>query len=226
MNYFVQQLVANGIHPDVIYFLLVVSFVVMIATIVRHIFGIKILGMYAFVSMTFVIAFLLRAYSSLSIALSVGILIFIYFFSYFVKRLTIKLNLHYFSRISVVITMISFFLLILLFLAGQNNDLVNNLKLNEITPFAIVIAVMLSEHYSSHQTQKGYKTSRKMFLNTLTLSILTGTLISWDTFELYSLRYPYTVLAFMLVSLLAGRYKGLRVSEILRFSKIQDNSRD
>jgi hypothetical protein len=220
MNNIFSPLLQNGISSDVVYFLLLIPFIVMVATFARHVIGIKIFSMFVFVAMTFVAGFLLRRYSVLSIVTGVGVLIFIYFFSYFIKRFTNTLSLHYFSRISMVVTMISILLLGILTIVGRYENVVRYLELDKITPFTLVFAVLLSEYFSSNQTQKGFKTSRALFAYSTFLAIVIGLLISWNTFEWFMFKYPVVIFIFMLFTIMIGKYKGLRITEVGRFREV------
>lgn len=213
-------LLINGIQVDVIYYLLLIPFVVMIATFIRHIAGLKIFSMFVFVSMTFVVAFLLRRYSLDSMVIGVGLLVFIYFFSYFIKGQINNFGLHYFSRISVVVTLISIVILLLLLVVGRFPDAVSALHLDRISPSALLLSVLLSEYFSSNQSQKGFKSSRKVFIYSIGLALLLGVIVSWDFFEQFMLTYPYVVFAFLLGTFWMGKYKGLRITEINRFRDI------
>jgi hypothetical protein len=221
MQSVLQVVINNGVPADLIYFLLMVPFIVMVGTFVRHVLGMKVLGMSVIVSMAYIAAFLLREYSLLSVSIGTGVIVFIYLFSYYVKRLTIHLGLHYFSRISIVITMISLSLLAILVIAGRFPELVDSAKLYETSPFAVVIAVLLSEHFSSNQTQKGIKKSRQLFLNSLIVAFLVGLLVSWDPFQTFSFENWYLVFAWMIMTFLFGKYTGMRVNELFRFRDIK-----
>jgi hypothetical protein len=220
MDSIIQQVITNGVSPDLIYFLLIMPLVVMVATLGRHVLGLKLLGIYVILSMTYILGFIVDNNTVLSVSMGTGILVFIYLFSYYIKKLTINLGLHYFSRISLVITMISILLVVCLIIVGMYPWIIGYVKLSTLNPFALIMAVFLGEHFSSNQTQKGIKTSRILFLNSLVLSLLVGALISIDDFGSFILKYPYLALVFMLFTFMAGKYKGMRVSELVRFGNI------
>ncbi|MFW5720439.1 MAG: 7TM domain-containing protein [Candidatus Dojkabacteria bacterium] len=220
MDNILIPVLALGIPSDFVYFMLIIPFVVMLATIARHMLGVKVLGMYTYVSMTFVIAFFLRKHSFLSVSISIGLLFFVYFFSYFIKSLTVKMRLHYFARISVVISLISILLLTLIIVLAQFPEVIDKLELSKASPFAVLIIVLLSEHFSSHQTQKGFRNSRRTFVFTIFLALITGLLLSWERFEYFAMDYPYIVFVFIFIIFIAGKYKGLRLNELIRFRSI------
>ncbi len=224
MNSIIQPIISNGLPSDLIFFLLAVPFVVMVVTFSRHILGLKTLGIFEVVSMSFVIGFILRQYSFFSMLMGLLILIFVYSFTYFIKRLTIRLGLHYFARVSLVISLISISLLIILLLLSAYSNFLDELKLSQVSPFAIIIAVFMSEHFASNQTQKGIKTSRSLFASSLMLALLLGLIISWDVSERIMMNYPYFSILFMLGTLFFGLYKGMRLSELLRFKDLSESS--
>lgn len=221
MNTIFFPLLENGIPLDVVYFLLLIPFIVMVATIARHVVGIKIYSVFAVVGMTLAIAFLLRSYSLLSAGMGFGILLLVYFLSYWVKRFTNDLGLHYLSRISVVVSIISLVLLLVLLVAGRYTNLVSFLQLDKLSPFALVYAVLLSEFFSSNQSQKGFRASRVQFSFSLLLSLVLGFMISLDQFENILLKFPFLALLFVFGTFFAGQYRGLRVTELQRFKDIE-----
>jgi hypothetical protein len=221
MNALIQTIVGNGIPVDLIYFLLTIPLIVTVATFARHMIGLKLLGIYEITTMSIIIGFILKEYTPISLAVGIGLLAFIFFISYFIKKITVHLNLHYFSRISIIISLVSLLLVSVLLVIGRFGEVVQKLKLNEISPFTFVIGVILSESFSSTQTQKGFKKSRVLFMNTLLLSLLIGLLISWNDFQTLILNAPYLTIGFVILTLMFGRYKGIRLLEFLRFTDMK-----
>jgi hypothetical protein len=224
MDNIFEPIFTNGIPVDLVYFLLIVPFIVMVGTFARHVLGLKIFTMFVFVSMTMIIGLLIRENSWLSMSVGIGLLVFIYFFSYFVKKLTNTFSLHYYARISLVVSMISILLLSIVALAGRNQMIVESIQLDKVFSYAIILGVLLSEFYSSNQTQKGFRASRVMFLWSICFAFIIGSLISWNRFEGFMLKYPFIVIIFMLLTYLFGNYKGLRFSEIRRFKDVEIDS--
>lgn len=220
MNSIFANLINNGIPSDVLYFLVSISFVTMIVTFSRYMLGLKLLGMYVVVVMVYAIGFLIRDYSLLSVGVGMLILSLIYTFSYFIKRFTVQLSLHSFARISLVVSLVSVFLLAIIMIAGQFQSLFDLSKLNLLRSFPVIMMVMLSEYFSSHQTQKGIKKSRAAFINSLVISGLAGLVLSLNEVESFLMSQPYVILTFILLTILFGRYKGLRLAEVFRFKGI------
>ena len=221
MNALIQTIVGNNVPVDLIYFLLTIPLIVTVATFSRHIIGLKLLGIYEITTMTVIIGFILKEYTPISLAVGIALLSFVFFVSYLIKKITVNLNLHYFSRISIILSLVSLLLVTILIVLGRFSEAVRQIKLNEVSPFTFVIAVILSENFSSTQTQKGFKKSRILFINTLVLSLLTGLLISWDDFQTLMLNAPYLSIISVIFTLMFGRYKGIRLLEFLRFTDMK-----
>jgi len=210
----------DGLNTLLVYFLLVTPIIVASGGVARHLIGLKMMSLTVFLIITYVLAFLFQDNTLLSVGFGLVLLIFIYFFSYLVKKLTVDAGLHYFSRIALIISLVSIFSLILIITFSKLININDYLEYLAVNPFAVLLAVVLSEYFSANQIQKGYKTSRILFWNTLTLSTIVAFVVSLHLVQSFILDYPYLVLAFVLISYLVGRYQGVRLTEVLRFNNI------
>lgn len=216
----------EGINSLLIYSLLVIPIIVSFGAIARHFIGLKMMSLTVLLIISYVLAFLFIDNTLLSIGVGLVLMIFVYFFSYIIKKLTVSAGLHHFSRIALVISFVSLFSLIIILLVAKYFNLGQYISYIAVNPFCVVLAVVLSEYFSASQIQKGFKTSRILFWNTLILGILTATLISWHTFQEILFKYPYIVLICILMSYLIGTYKGVRITEVLRFSSVANHNKD
>lgn len=221
MTEFINAFVGpEGMNRMLIYFLLLIPFIALIGTISRHFVGIKTLSLGVFLSIVYIVAFLVKDNSLYSVAAGLILILFIYFFSYIVKKFTIETGMHYYARISFVLTIVSITVL-LVFLAIYQIDYVRqNINYNLINPFAVVLAVALAEQFSSHQIQKGIKTSRTMFINTLMLACITGFIASLNWTESFILSFPYLIFVALVLSYYIGKYQGMRLIELIRFQTV------
>lgn len=221
---FFYSAVEMGLSPQIIYLLLIIPLIVMVATITRHILGFKVISVFSFVAMTAFLAFFIEGDPYVSILIGGLLLNFIYFFSYFIKKISLITELHYFARISLLYSLIS--IVFLLILAGLTHSprAFQNLNLSQIATFLVLTGVILSEVFSSNQTQKGFRRSRISFFFTLIISMLLSLLITWDIFAEFIFHQFYVSFIFVILTFLAGRYKGLRFTEFIRFKSIKTDS--
>lgn len=118
-------------------------------------------------------------------------------------------------------------ILVLIMIALTNvPEIEHYAKLTMFDPFAVLMALALSDSFASHQTQKGIKNSRRLFLNTLLIAIPTALLVSWFEFQKIVIEYPYIILAFVALTLLIGRYTGMRLNEVFRFRDVANSEAD
>ncbi len=213
----------DGMNQVLIYFLLIIPFIALIGSIARHIIGIKTLNLGVFTSIVFVLAFLIRNNSVYSVLIGLLMINFIYYFSYIVKKFAVNSSLHYYARISFVLASVSLAVAILFLTAFQIPFIRENLSFTLINPFSVVIAVALAEQFSSHQIQKGIKTSRTLFVNTIILAGISAFIFSISWIEIFILTYPYTVIIPLIFTYFLGKYQGIRLTEVLRFQKIANN---
>lgn len=217
----------EGVNNLLIYSLLVIPIIVAFGTIARHFIGMKMMSLTVLLITSYVFAFLFADNTFLSIGIGLLLVIFIYFFSYLVKNFIVNGGLHYFSRISLIISFVSLLSLFIILVAAKFLNFGEYSSYLSMNPFCVVLAVVLSEYFSASQIQKGFKTSRMLFWNTLFLSIFIAGLISWRGFQVFVFKYPFIILFFVLISYLIGRYQGVRLTEVLRFNSVaNENSKD
>lgn len=214
-----------GMNLTLIYFLLLIPFIALFGTISRHWLGIKTMSLGVLVAMTYVFAFVVNDRSLYSLAMAFILIIFIYFSSYFVKRFTINAGMHYYARIAFVISTISILVLLIFLGLFQIEYIHSNYSYLSINSFAVILAVALAEQFSSHQIQKGFRTSRQMFLTTLILAALLGFIASINSVQVFVFEYPYLIFVVLIITYLIGKYQGMRLNEIFRFNSVS-NSED
>jgi hypothetical protein len=227
MNEYTDLLVkADGMNGEIVYYLLLIPFIALIATLLRHIAGIKTLSFGVFMALIFVMGFLVKNHSLYSAIGGFLLIFFIYFISYYVKKFSVNAGMHYFARISFVLTVVSIVVLLSLIIVYQLDFIKNEYNFALLNPFAIILAVALGEQFSSHQIQKGIKASRKMFFSTLFWSFLLSLVASYSVVEAFVLDYPYIIFIALIINFIAGRYQGIRLTELIRFQSVAKSDQE
>lgn len=220
LNTFVTPM---GMNLSLIYFLLVIPFISLIGTMSRHWLGFKSMSLGVLLAMSFVFAFIVEMNSLYSFAVAFVLIIFIYYCSYFVKKFTLSMGMHYYARIAFVISTISIIVLLIFLGLYQIEFIRMNYNYLAINSFAVILAVALAEQFASHQTQKGLKTSRGMFFTTLLMAGLIGFLISLEVVKNVIFDYPYLIFLALLINFLMGKYQGMRLNEVVRFQHVANS---
>lgn len=197
-----------------------------VGTTVRHFLGIKVMSLYVYILMSFVVAFSVSNNSVVSLIIGSISIIITYILSYYVKRLANDAGLHYFARVSVVLGLVSLLIFSVIFTLDifLDGDIKNVIEM--FNALILIMIVVLCEYFASNQTQKGIKKSRVLFINTLIISILTGSLISWTGFEKFLLNNAYISFIALVMIFIVGRYTGFRINELFRFNDISSESKN
>lgn len=215
-NIFLFLTDSGRISPYLVYFLLLLPVIATLVAFARQVIGIKMFGAYAPIIAT---------YAFLGTGLASGLIIsFIIFLASLILRVSTKtLRIHYLPRMSLLISMIAIILLILLPLSIH----VPIISISTIDPTAVILLLILSDIYLTAEIQQGYKSAGKMYVETIVVAAVIYLLVSWSQFQKFLISFPEVVLLCLILSLIIGRWKGLRLTEMYRFrTVIKEKAKD
>ncbi len=217
-----EILIQSGIEKSVIVILLMLPVVTTLIGIARHILGLRSLGIYLSLVITFIF-FIIGSnkdayYSDPLVGLLYGVpLVILIFLStlmcYFIFK---KLSIHYYPKLALVIFGVTGTLLLSIVILG----LLNFQKVILIDAFTLVLIVAISEKYFNTLARKDFKTTLFISLESIVLSGLCYILISWHAFQDTIVAYPIILFALIPINIIVGKFTGLRFSEYLRFRGI------
>lgn len=206
---------ASGISPEVIYILLVLPFVTLFVSFARYLLGIKTLSIFN----PIIIAFGLFAISAnFWIGLKIGLpILFASWLLNEVSRSSInKLRLHYISRISLKISLISILMIFVIYYLGLFDPSIPK----AINPLAIIVFLSIVETITLFYTKKGEVQTNIMTVETIFVALSSYFLISLPSLKNLILNYPYIVILPIMSNFIVGRWTGLRISELFRFKEV------
>ena len=99
-------------------------------------------------------------------------------------------------------------------------------NISNIDPLALVSIVILSDFFTKQAVQKKTKTIFSTLLGTISIAIIGWFVISRRFVSVFVLNNPWLILVFILINLLMGQYKELRLNELLRFKSVEQNKPD
>ncbi len=217
---------------QVLLILLMFPIVATIVGIARHIIGLKTLGIYAPVVLTFSLYAMGITFSPDGTANGVdfltGLKFGLVFTSVVILTTLITSNvlkparMHYFPKIAIVISMVA----LSLFIAILLGEILGRQGFASTNVFAIILIASIAEQFSSILFKKQFKDSLFLLLETMILAVICFALISLPEFQEIILTYPYLVLLTLLINYFVGKYKGLRVREYVRFREILNMPED
>jgi hypothetical protein len=127
-----------------------------------------------------------------------------------------RFRLLYLPRVAITLTVISLAMLGILVLGGY----FQRTGWAAASIFPLLIMITISEKFVAAQIEKGTKTALILAGETLIVSLIGYSLISWPDFVRLLLTAPWIVLLTLPVNIFLGKWTGLRFSEYLRFAKI------
>jgi len=207
--------------------LLLLPVVATIVGVAKHVIGVKSLGIYAPIVLTFAFYFLglngtYGNYSDIWTGVRYGLifLLVVIVGTVLSTRLLKNRRMHYFPKVSFVLSTVSIFLFITM-LAAQALE---KSGFTSINAFALILIASVAEQFTAILFKKSLKTALLLSLETSLISIFCYLLIAWPSFQQLIVNYPFLILLTLVVNYLVGKYRGLRVRELLRFQEILDES--
>lgn len=208
---FTEWVMENGISLQMLELLAAITLLATIVSAGRYIFGSKTYGIYAPIILA-----ISYSYTGLKYGLAVTtIVILTTLLSYSIIK---KIRMHYITRIAInycllSISLVIFFLTINRYGLGLEN-------MSQITPLAVISIASLSDFFIKQYVQKSFKTALMVLMSTLLISTIGWYLITRNYISIYMLNNLWIVPLLILVNLLIGQFKGLRVKDFLRFKSI------
>jgi hypothetical protein len=212
-----------AIEQQALILLLMVPIVATIVGIARYIIGVKSLGIYAPVVLTFALYALgfngnLDDGSNITIGIGLGLffMALVIFTSIISARLLKGSRLHYFPKISIIVSMVAIALLVGV-IAGE---IAYGQGFSSINALALILIATVAEQFASVLFKKKIKNAVWLLFETLATSIVCYVLIAWQDFQDFIVSYPYFIFITFIINYFIGRYRGLRIREYIRFKDV------
>ncbi len=211
----IKEAVDQGLPANIIVLLLLFPFIAAIIAASRHIVGLRGFGIY-------IPAVLSVAFVSTEILSGVIFFIAVLLAAIITRKIVRKFKFPYLPRTSMILWGVSVFILGLLMLSSK-------LALHElltINIFPLLILILLTENFMDSQLFNSQQEALKLTLETLLIAIFCSLIINQDVVQQFVLLYPeISLLGTALFNYLIGRYKGLRLLELMRFRSILTQER-
>lgn len=213
MNYspFTDWLIQNGLSENTLEVLVAITIVATIVSIFRYIFGTKGYGIYAPIILA--IAY---SYTGLKYGLAITfVVVSISLISYSVLR---KIRMHYITRIAInycllSIALIAFIIVIERFGLGLEN-------ISNVPPLALISIAGLSDFFIKQFVQKSLKISLATLSSTVLVAAAGWFIITRDYISDYFTNNLWIIPLLIIINLLIGQFKGLRLKDYFRFSSV------
>ncbi len=203
-----EWIMEHGVSQMVLEILIAMCIVATIVSIARYIVGNKTYGIYAPIILA--IAY---SYTGLKYGLSITLIVILTsLLSYSILK---RIRMHYIARIATNYTILSiilvlFFILIDSFGLGLEN-------MSNIPPLAFICIAALSDFFIKQYVKKSLKSSFLTLFGTILIAIIGWFIISRELISEYVLNNLWIIPLLVIVNILLGMFRGLRIKDYFRF---------
>lgn len=203
-----EWIIEHGVSQMVLEILIAMCIVATIVSIARYIVGNKTYGIYAPIILA--IAY---SYTGLKYGLVITLVVILTsLLSYSILK---RIRMHYIARIATNYTILSiilvlFFLLINTFGLGLEN-------MSNIPPLAFICIAALSDFFIKQYVKKSLKSSFLTLFGTILIAIIGWFVISRELISGYVLNNLWVIPLLVIVNILLGMFRGLRIKDYFRF---------
>jgi len=205
----VRMAISRGATANTIVLLLLLPLVATIISFLHYVFGLS--GYGIFMPTMIAVAFLATGVFG-------GLLLFalILLVSMLCRLVLKKLKLHFLTSRTINLLFISLATFGLMMITSYA-DLID---VSQVSIFPVMFMILLAEEFVRTQLLKSKDEAKKLMMGTLVLASLGAILMNVRRFQEIVLLNPDAVIFLVLViNLLVGNYKGIRLAEINRFKK-------
>jgi hypothetical protein len=196
----------TGLSTRLLVILMLLPMGALVVAIFRNVIGVKTFGVFLPV---------LIAISFITTGFIVGLISFLVMIG-LISLLHIPLArwgiLHIPKLVVMLIAMI-FSIIVALYLGVE----MNIESIGTLTIFPVVIMTVTAEKYARFVVEEGFETASKVMIQTLLVTVFTFYILSSTTISTYLMNYPELLLVMAVISLLLGKWIGIRISEYKRF---------
>lgn len=212
IKYAIRGAVASGVPANTIVLLLLLPIITFIIAFSRNVVGIRGFGIFlpAALSVVFV---------ATGPIVGIGLFLVIVTVSTLMRLALrkLKIKIQYLPRMSFILWAAVLGVLGILFLA----PILRSSALSNVSIFAVLILVLLSEDFTRVQLGKSIRTALNLTFETLLLSLISYFFLTLKPLQTYVLLNPeISLVGIAALDLLLGQYTGLRVMEFYRFRKL------
>jgi len=199
----------SNIPLETLKLVLLLPFAATIVAIFRNIVGMKTYGVFgpAIMSTAFLSSGLVVGLILFTVLLATGV---------FARRLIERMNLMMVPRLAILLTMCCMVMAAAISIGIK----IDTQYLARLTVFPLIIMAMIIENFMKTTVEKGLSDALKICFSTVIVSIACFIVVSNPTLQVIVMTRPEILLLVVGLNIWIGKWKGLRLVEYLRFSKI------
>lgn len=204
-------LLSHGISNEILELLIAVALLSTIVSLSRYVFGSRSYGIYAPIILA-----ISYSYTGLRYGLAItAVVIATSLFSYSILK---KIRMHYITRIAINYCILTLAIIIFLLLINRFGLTLDNIE--NIPPLALISITALGDFFTKQYVKKSLKTSLLTLSSTIVISTIGWYVITRDAISTYLINNLWIIPTLILINILIGQYKGLRIKDLFRFRSI------
>lgn len=208
---FTMWLLSHGISNEILELLIAIALLSTIVSLSRYVFGSKSYGIYAPIILA-----ISYSYTGLRYGLAItAVVIATSLFSYSILK---KIRMHYITRIAINYCILTLAIIIFLLLINRFGLTLDNIE--NIPPLALISITALGDFFTKQYVKKSLKTSLLTLSSTIVISTIGWYVITRDAISTYLINNLWIIPTLILINILIGQYKGLRIKDLFRFRSI------
>lgn len=211
LQHAIRQAVSRGVPANTIVLVLLFPMVAALIAASRHLIGLRGFGIFtpAVLSVAFVATNVVT-----------GILLFgiILFMATLGRKALKRLKLQYLPRMALIMWFVCMGVLAALLVA----PLLSLGSLATLSIFPILILVLLAENFIEVQIGKSQSEAMELALETIVLALISSLVLSLNSLQKFALLHPELLVSVIaLFDIFMGKYSGLRLTEYIKFKRLQ-----
>ncbi len=211
---FTQWILDNGVSKQTLELLVAITIVATIVSIIRYILGFKTYGIY--VPIILAISY---SYTGLRYGLATTLVVILTtLLSYSILK---RIRMHYITRIAINYCLL--IIAIIIFIISINKYGLGLENISQIPPLALISIATLSDFFVKQFVQKSFKITFLGLFSTIFVATIGWYIITRDVLSEYIINNLWLIPLFIIVNLLIGQSKDLRIKELFRFKSIISN---
>ena len=217
----IQHLVRSGISEYAVILLLFLPVVSAFIAFTRYIIGWRSVNIYTTMLLTYALfdlGYRSRGVVDYAAAFSYGGMLILVCTSLgiFVHTFTREFRMHYLSKVSLVMSAVTVGVLALLFAS----TFVREVGLENVHALTLIIFIVSIEALVKSYTRHGFKKALQLMMSTVVLTYVIFLMISQETLQNALFDYPEISLLMIVLSIVVGRWRGLKLFEYFRFRSL------
>ncbi len=206
-----EWILEHGVSQQTLDLFVTITILATIVSVSRYIFGSKTYGIYAPIILA-----ISYSYTGFRYGFAITLIVIVTtLLSYSILK---RIRMHYITRIAINYCLLSIALVFFLLVINRYGLGLENMA--QIPSLAVISIAALSDFFIKQFVQKSFKSSIAILFNTMVIASIGWFVITRDVITAYTINNLWIIPLLIIVNIVIGQFKGLRIKDLFRFSSI------